>query len=158
MMLPPLLCAVHTHSCSPYAWITSSPGLTIFFYGFLGLFPPQDCETKWHLALCVSLSLCVLKQAGGCWPLTATSTDLEALQNCVSARQPLYHTVLWLPRANFYIKYTALHVLLLATATSPISVIYIWAINGLLKSELINIGSGLRASFIASKVHWHSSI
>lgn len=154
MVLPPLLCTVHTHSCSLYAWITSSPGLTIF-NGFLGLFSPQDCETEWHLALCVSVYPCVFKQAGGCWPLTATSTDLKALQNCLGARQPLYSAVPWLPRANFlpYIKYTALHVLLLPTVTSPILVIYICAINGILKSELINIGSGLRASFIASKVH-----
>lgn len=148
MVPPPLLCAVHTHSCSLYAWITSSPGLTIF-YGFFGLFSPQDCEIKWYLALCVPVSLCVFKQAGGCWPLTATSTDLKALQNCPGARQPPSSTVPWLPRANFlpYIKYTVLHVLLFATATSPILVIYICAINGILKSELINIGSGLRASF-----------
>lgn len=90
------------------------------------------------------MSPCVFKQAGGCWPLPA-STDLKVLQNCVTARQPLYSTVPWLPRAHFLpdIKYTVLRVLLLATAPSPILVICICAINGLLKSELINIGSGL---------------
>ena len=112
---------------------------------------PKPSGTLLYAHPCLS----VFKQAGECWPLTTTSTDLKALQNCVTARQPLYSTVLWLPRAHFLpdIKYTVLHVLLLATAPSPILVIYICAINGLLKSELINIGSGVRASFIASKVH-----
>lgn len=131
------------------------PMINHFFHGFLVGFLPQDCETEWHLVTCASLFLCAFRLARGCWPLTTTSTDLKALQICVTARQPLYNTVPWLPRAHFLpdIKYTVLHVLLLASAPSPILVIYICAINGLLKSELINVGSGLRASFIASKVH-----
>lgn len=89
-----------------------------------------------------------------------TSRDLKALQSCATARQSLYSTVPWLPRAHFPpdVKYAVLHVLLSNTAPSPILVIYICAINGLLKPELIDTGPGLMASFIASKVHRHYSV
>lgn len=152
------LCSAHAQLlpiCTDYIL----PMINYFCHGFLFSFSPLDCKTEWCLVIRTSLSLCVCKDRG-CCPLTTTSTDLEALQNCVTARQPLHSAVPWLPRAHFLpdIKYAVLHVLLLATTPSPILVIYICAINGLLKSELITIGPRLSASFIASKVHWHSSI
>lgn len=78
--LPPSVGAMHLHGCSPWAWLTSSPPLTVFIW-LLVCFFTSGPQNQVDFVICTSLSLCALKQARGCRPLT-TSTDLKALQNC----------------------------------------------------------------------------